>query len=348
VAEQGFGQGLQVFSTCPQSRDGELGYLERALEAARWSEAAGCDGILIYADNGLVDPWLVAQAIIQDTENICPLVAVQPVYMHPYTAAKMVASMAHMYGRRVFINMLAGGFRNDLVALADGTPHDERYARTLEYALVMRRLLEDSGPVTFEGNYYSVHSLRLTPPVPDALRPGFLISGSSAAGRATAAAIGATAVQYPEPVDDSSLDDVSFPEGVRRGARVGIIAHPTDDDAWRVALGRFPEDRRGRAMHRLAIATSDSEWHQRLSRVAGPPAHGRNPYWLGPFHNYQTFCPYLVGSYASVAAEIARYMTRGFQTFILDIPRSLDDLETAATAFRVAAALCQRASACRE
>jgi alkanesulfonate monooxygenase len=338
VTEQGFGQGLQVFSTCPQSRNGEPGYLRRAVETARWSETAGCDGILVYADNGLVDPWLVAQAITQGTEHIGPLVAVQPVYMHPYAAAKMVASIAHMYGRRLFINMLAGGFRNDLVALGDDTPHDDRYARTLEYTLVMQRLLENSEPVTFEGNHYSVHNLRLTPPVADELRPGFLISGSSAAGRATAAVIRATAVEYPEPVDDSSLDDVSFPDGVRRGARVGIIARPTDDEGWRVALGRFPEDRRGRATHRLAVATSDSEWHHRLSTLDGLAERKSSPYWLGPFHNYQTFCPYLVGSYETVAGELARYIGRGFRTFILDIPSSQDDLETAATAFRLAAA----------
>jgi alkanesulfonate monooxygenase len=36
----------------------------------------------------------------------------------------MVTSFAYLYGRRVFLNMVAGGFRNDLLALADETPHD--------------------------------------------------------------------------------------------------------------------------------------------------------------------------------------------------------------------------------
>jgi alkanesulfonate monooxygenase len=334
----GFGSGLEVFSTCPQSRDGQPGYIQRAVEAAQWSEAAGCVGILVYADNGLVDPWLVAQAITLGTERIGPLVAVQPVYMHPYTAAKMVASLAHMYGRRLFINMLAGGFRNDLSALGDDTPHDERYARTLEYALVMQQLLENGSPVNFSAKYYSVQNLRLTPVVANGFRPGFLISGSSAAGRAAAAAMRATAVEYPEPVDGSSAADASFPDGVRRGARVGVIARCTDEEAWRAALERFPEDKRGRATQRLATATSDSEWLRRLSRLSADAQARSSPYWLGPFHNYHTFCPYLVGSYQTVATELSRYLARGFRTFILDIPRSLEDLETAATAFRLAAA----------
>jgi alkanesulfonate monooxygenase len=313
------------------------------VEAAQWSEAAGCIGMLIYADNGLVDPWLVAQAITLGTERIGPLVAVQPVYMHPYSAAKMVASLAHMHGRRLFINMLAGGFRNDLIALSDPTPHDERYERTREYALVLRALLENSAPLTFEGKYYSVRNLRLTPAVAEELRPGFLISGSSAAGRATAAAIGATAVEYPKPVDQSSVDDSDVPVGLERGARVGIITRDTDGAAWQAALDRFPDDRRGQVTHRLAVATSDSEWHHRLSQLAEPAEPERSPYWLGPFQNYHTFCPYLVGSYQTVAHELARYLRRGFRTFILDIPQSRDDLETAASAFRLAVAESQLA-----
>ena len=47
--------------------------------------------------------------------------------------------------------MLAGGFRNDLLALGDETPHDDRYARTVEYAPLMRQLLESDQPVTLRG-----------------------------------------------------------------------------------------------------------------------------------------------------------------------------------------------------
>jgi len=43
-----------------------------------------------------------------------PLVAVQPVYMHPYSVAKMVSTLAFLHQRRVFLNMVAGGFKNDL------------------------------------------------------------------------------------------------------------------------------------------------------------------------------------------------------------------------------------------
>jgi len=153
-------------------------------------------GILIYTDNGLVDPWLVAQLVLTHTERLCPLVAVQPVYMHPYAIAKMVASLGFLYGRRAYLNMVAGGFKNDLNALNDPTPHDERYTRLVEYTSLVMDLLRGEAAITREGGYYRVTNLKMTPPLPPELLPGVFISGSSAAGLEAARVLGATAVQY--------------------------------------------------------------------------------------------------------------------------------------------------------
>src|SRR6266550_2120033 len=148
---------LEVFSTCVQSCDGDPEtYAQRVADVARWSEQAGCKGILVYSDNRLVDAWLASHIIIQNTTRLCPLVAVQPIYMHPYAVAKLVASFGHMYGRRIYLNMVAGGFKNDLVALNDTTPHDKRYDRLIEYTRIIRDLLASSLPVSHEGEYYTV------------------------------------------------------------------------------------------------------------------------------------------------------------------------------------------------
>lgn len=330
-----FGNAIEVYTTCPQSKEfAPAEYLRRALEVSAWSDEAGCAGMLIYTDNSIVDPWLVAQAVLRGTRQLCPLVAVQPIYMHPYTAAKIVASLGFLYGRRICLNMLAGGFKNDLLALGDETPHDDRYARTIEYSLIMRGLLEADRPVTFEGRYYKVRGLRMKPVLPADLFPGLLISGSSEAGRAAAAAIRATAIEYPTPPSDQG--DGSFPVGLRRGVRIGIIARADAEDAWRVAWDRFPDDRRGRLAHTMATKTSDSVWHRQLSELARESVAEGNPYWLWPFENHLTFCPYLVGDYGTVSDEVARYLRLGASCFILDIPKEPDDLETAGIVFRAA------------
>ena len=72
---------------------------------------------------------------------------------------------------------------------------------------------------------------------------------------------------------------------------------------------------------------------QAAVRARRPSAREDSPYWLGPFQNYKTFCPYLVGSYDRVGEELADYIQLGYTTFILDIPPSEEELEHTAIAF---------------
>ena len=327
-------ESLQIFSTSPQSKEARReAFLPGVIDVARWSESFGYAGILIYTDNGLVDPWLVAQVILENTERIAPLVAVQPLYMHPYAAAKMIASLGHFYGRKLFLNMLAGGFRNDLTALGDDTPHDERYLRTTEYAQVIKGLLGSDNGFTFDGKYYRVKNLKMSPPLPRELLPEILISGSSEAGMAAAQAIGAIGVRSPKPPGD---EDAVAGDGLGQGVRIGLIARSNTEDAWRVGLERLPEERRGKLTHDLAMKVSDSAWHRQLSDLGEKPVSKRSPYWLRPFQTYKTFCPYLVGDYDETAEEVARYIGQGYRTFILDIPTSYDELEHASIVFEKA------------
>ena len=331
------GAGLRVYATCPQSKDVDAAeYADRIADVARWSEEADCHGILVYTDNGIVDPWLVSQRVIEATETLRPLVAVQPAYMSPYSVAKMVTSLGYLHGRAVDLNMLAGGFRNDLIALGDETPHDDRYKRTVEYTRIITGLLQGEA-VTLAGQWYKVKNLRLTPPLAPELAPGLTISGSSEAGLAAAKEIGALAVRYPRPVEDEEREAGSPPPG-GFGVRVGVIARGTAGDAWQVARERFPEDRRGEIKHQLAMKVSDSHWHRELSAHERGGEDDENPYWLGPFNQGQTFCPYLVGSHERVGAELARYVAAGFASFILDIPPDREELEHTGIAFERARA----------
>lgn len=334
---------VRLFSTCPPSSGepaaptGAEGYAEKVAEVARWSEEAGCTGILVYTDNSLLDPWLLSQIIVGNTRALAPLVAVQPVYMHPYTVAKMVTSMAALHGRPVHLNMVSGGFRNDLLALDDATPHDRRYDRLLEYTTIIQRLLDGGGPVSFDGEFYRVERLKLTPPLQPELRGEVFVSGSSDAGMAAARALDALAVKYPRPADEEedfgSLDR-SGRGDVRQGIRVGIVARESEEEAWRVAHERFPGDRKGQLTHQLAMKVSDSVWHRQLSEMG--EREERTPYWLFPFENYKTMCPYLVGSYERVGRELGRYLDLGARAVILDVPPDAEELHHTRRAFEAA------------
>lgn len=327
---------LQLFVTCPQSKDEPAdGFHDRVVDVARWSERAGYTGILIYVDPPLVDPWIVSQLIIASTRRICPFIAVQPVYTHPYAVAKMVASIAHIYGRRVMLNMVAGASRQHLVALGDETPHDDRYERLIEFTVILKRLLAGER-VSSSGTYYRLKNVTLAPPLPPELMPEIFVSGSSAAAGRAAKALDSTLIKQPKPAGEES-GTASLNGWKALGLRLGVIVRPDEDAAWRIARARFPEDRRGQVTHSLAMKLSDSEWHRRLGVLGATQVSASNPYWLGPFENYRTFCPYLVGSYDVVAAELARYLRLGFETFVLDIPGSEEDFAHTAVAFERAA-----------
>jgi alkanesulfonate monooxygenase len=335
--------GIEIFSTCPQSTDVPGSeYATVVARAARWSERHGCTGALVYSDNRLADPWLVSHIMIQQTRSLAPLVAVQPVYMHPYAVATMVATFAHVYRRRILLNLVAGGFRNDLLALGDPTPHDQRYERLTEFGLIVRRLVEAKEPVTLDGKFYQVKGLTLSPPVAPDVRLEMFVSGSSAAGRECARVLGARPVAYANHPGEEQAPP--GPASEMPGLRVGILARETSEEAWSLAHRRFPSERRGQLMHQLARKLSDSEWYAQLAEAAERQA-GHACYWMVPFTNYKTMCPYLVGSHDEVARELSRYLALGYRTFILDIPRSEADVAHAREAFRQAERVTSRAPA---
>jgi alkanesulfonate monooxygenase len=160
------------------------------------------------------------------------------------------------------------------------------------------------------------------------------MSGSSEASMTAAEKLSATAVKYPKsPSEDQGLCSKTK---IDSGIRTGIIARETEEEAWQVAHERFPDDRKGQIAHQLAMKTSDSEWHKQLSDSRHAGQTKGTPYWLGPFQNYRTFCPYLVGSYQVVADEIAQYLALGYQTFILDIPPNEMELQCIGKVFDLA------------
>jgi alkanesulfonate monooxygenase len=290
-------------------------------EFGSWCDTAGVTGALVYTDNRLVDPWLAAQRLIIGSQ-LHPLVAVQPVYMHPYSVAKMVASLTWLHGRRVDLNFVAGGFRGDLLALGDQSPHDERYDRLIEYAEIVLGLVAGDA-VTKGGEHHRALNLRLRIPVPKDLRPRLTLSGSSAAGLAAAERLGAVPVEYPSPDYDPTALTGSH------GVRLGLITGASAADAWKEAQRRFPDDPEGARLHAMAMKMSDSEWHQAIAESAGRDG----PYWYGPFERHQSFCPYLLGPDDVVGAELRRLAEGGVDTFILDIPESEADLHAARAAF---------------
>jgi alkanesulfonate monooxygenase len=296
-------------------------YLERLLLEARWAEAAGMDGTLVVSDNASLDPWAVAQYLIERTERFVPLVAVNATYMHPLATARAIASLGYLCGRPVHLNYVNGGFQRHLDQLGGELDHDQRYDHLAEYVEVVARLLAGGRPVSYAGTHLRVEKASVSPPLDPELRPRAYLSGTSERCRATAARLGLPRVAPPREIGEYAAD----PSVAHRGLRLGILARDTSAEAWRLAHQRFPVDDVGEKVHDFSANTVRSAWHQQLSADALHSTQPVGAYWLYPFRSYQTLWPYLVGSYAEVGELLGRYLALGADTLVLDQPSGEDD-----------------------
>ncbi len=316
---------IQIYATTPesvpqQSFEGVAtpsgkDYVRLVQDSAGWAEEYGCAGTLIYTNNTLVDGWQVARSVLECTSHLRPLVAVEPTLMSPYAVAKILTTFAHLFERTVDINLVAGGFEGHLKSRNDSCSHDHRYERVEEYGRFIQLLLSSQRPVSMDGECYHMKNLKLVPPMKPEFQPLVTLAGSSEAGRKAARALGATQIHYPVPIEDFAL--VQLCDTGDSGVRIGVIGRPTSEEAWAEADRRFPTSQQGHRMHVMASRTSDANWHKRLRELDVEGVRG--VYWLKPFKTYKTFCPYYVGSYEDVAAELAGMIELGVSLFVLDI-----------------------------
>src|SRR5262245_23178109 len=146
---------LRVFPAISRNRDPQK-YIDELMRVAQFADRNGFEGILLFEGNDVfVEPWAMAQHIMAHTTRSSPLIAVNPLYMHPFTAAKFVSSFTQLYRRKVFLNMITGTAVSDLQGLGDALSHADRYVRLGEFVEVMCRLVWVIGRVECKGELYT-------------------------------------------------------------------------------------------------------------------------------------------------------------------------------------------------
>jgi alkanesulfonate monooxygenase len=197
---------LRVFPAISRNRDPKK-YVDELMRVAQFADSNGFEGILLFEGNDVfVEPWAMAQHIIGETTRSSPLIAVNPVYMHPFTAAKFVSSFAQLHGRKVYLNMITGTAVSDLQGLGDEQSHADRYVRLGEFIALMRQLLASPRPTTFEGRFYRASNLQLRPRLPPELMPEFLVAGQSEPAQRVARETGCIKMQMLPRDLDRGLD----------------------------------------------------------------------------------------------------------------------------------------------
>jgi alkanesulfonate monooxygenase len=320
---------IEIFTILPRTNDPGL-YADGVKTVTRLSQEFEFTGVLIFTGNDVfIDPWITAHQIVTQTSTLCPLVAVNPTYMHPFTAARMISSLANFYKRKVYLNLVTGTAVSHLEALGDTLSHDERYERLEEYAQIINLLLGASGLVNFPGKFYRLSDLVLLPKTPPALLPGLLVAGQSESAKRVCRAVGATGTQMLKPELEAGL-------GHERGIHFGVVTRENEMEAWTAAGVYFPEDDTGRDVFEFSMSNTDSRWKQQLRNVSRDAKDLPKNYFLNPFLRLQADCPFIVGGYEYVANLFVKLIQAGIRTFILDIPPNEEEFEHCAFALDLA------------
>jgi alkanesulfonate monooxygenase len=299
-------------------------------EHARALEEHGWKGALIGTGWGRPDTFTVAAALAARTTTFEPLIAIRPGYWRPANFASAAATLDHLTGGRVRVNIVSG--LDNLSAYGDREGDQaERYARTKEFMRLVRRLWTEEN-VSYDGEYFGVAESTVVPRIEahgDRRHPKLYFGGASEAAERVAATEADVQLFWGEPLDgvreriarlqalsrelDRDLPPLEF------GLRITTLVRDTTEQAWADAEAKVAEMAKGNGAgwsdHRRAVAVGQ----QRLFDLhrSGDVLDDNLYTAPGKYGGGGAGTTWLVGSAADVAKSLRKYEDLGITHFVL-------------------------------
>jgi alkanesulfonate monooxygenase len=298
-------------------------------EQAKALEDHGWHGALLGTGWGRPDTFTVATALTAGTTTFQPLIAIRPGYWRPAHFASAAATLDHLSGGRVLVNIVSG--QDNLAAYGDREGDQaHRYARTKEFLQIVRRLWTQEH-VTYHGEHFDVTDATVQPrPVgrPGRTHPRLYFGGASEAAEQVAATEADVQLFWGEPLDGvreriERLTELSEKLGrehapLEFGLRITTLVRDTTEQAWADAEAKVAVMATGAGAARVENRFR-AVGQQRLHDLA---ARGEvlddNLYTTpGRFGGGGAGTTWLVGSAADVARSLRRYQSLGITHFVL-------------------------------
>jgi alkanesulfonate monooxygenase len=304
--------------------------LDTLTEQATALEDYGWHGALLGTGWGRPDTFTVATALTARTKTFEPLIAIRPGYWRPANFASAAATLDHLSGGRVRVNIVSG--QDNLAAYGDSEGDQaHRYARTKEFMRLVR-LLWTQEHVTFAGEHFSVTDSTVVPqPVVRGGRrhPKLYFGGASEAAERVAATEADVQLFWGEPLSGvaeriarlrelSKTLDRDLPP-LQFGLRITTFVRDTTEQAWADAEAKVAEMAKGQSGqwndHRRKAAVGQ----QRLLDLQSQgDVLDDNLYTApGKFGGGGAGTTWLVGSAEDVANSLRKYRDLGIDHFVL-------------------------------
>ncbi|MTD53720.1 LLM class flavin-dependent oxidoreductase [Amycolatopsis sp. RM579] len=152
---------------------------EALVPVARW-KAIGDNGF--NGRNFETYTWAAGLASVTDHITLVATAHVQA--SHPAAAAKMVATVDHISGGRVCLNIVNGWFEPEFKMLgSEFLPHDRRYQYTTEWFELVRKFWTEDSEFDFIGEFFRVEGGYSQPKPVQSPLPSIMNAGGSKTGR---------------------------------------------------------------------------------------------------------------------------------------------------------------------
>jgi alkanesulfonate monooxygenase len=307
-------------------------------------EQNGWKGALIGTGWGRPDTFTLAAALTARTTTFEPLIAIRPGYWRPAHFAASAATLDHLSGGRVRVNIVSGV--DNLAAYGDQEGDQaHRYDRTKEFMQLIRRLWTEDN-VTYAGQHFQVSGSTVAPRIQvraDRPHPKLYFGGASEPAERVAATEADVQLFWGEPLDgvreriarlktlsrdlDRNLPPLEF------GLRITTLVRDTTEQAWADAEAKVAGMARtggaGWQDHKEAVAVGQKrllELHKRGDVLDD------NLYTApGKVGGGGAGTTWLVGSAADVARSLQKYRDLGITHFILSDTPYLREIQRQGT-----------------
>ena len=191
-----------------------------------------------YGAENQHEPVLFSHALLQATERLKLIAAILPGPWHPAVVAKQIATLDHLSGGRIAVNIVSGWFRGEFHAIGEPwLEHDERYRRSEEFIRALKGIWTEDY-LSFKGDFYRFQNYSLKPKPLQQPHPEIFQGGSSRAARDMASRVsdwyftnGNTPEGHAEQIADIRLKAASNGHSVKIGVNAFIIARDTEAEA---------------------------------------------------------------------------------------------------------------------
>jgi alkanesulfonate monooxygenase len=302
------------------------------MQIARAAEQAGFDTVLVpcaFSSHtyGLqapyADAYTMGVAALAATTKINVLIAHRPGFINPGVFAQMCASADDVGGGgRLALNIVTAGAPGDMEQFGDRLDHDDRYRRAEEFVEILRTLWCRNN-VSFNGKHYRLADASINPRPKGPGGPPIYLVGASEAAIDMAARQADVYLMSAEPVERiASRIELLRHRAAAHGRTLrfgvaGTVFCRETDAASRAFARDFVEHADLELLAERQAAGAMTAAIEDLRARAGTHMHTwlTPTLWSGLAH--LAYGAAWVGSYDSIARQLAEYVKVGVSVFQL-------------------------------